>query len=222
MRVKLKNNQQGFSLVELLVTMIVMSILSLTLANFIATWLQTASTTQARADLLTNAESALDTIANDIRLSGSVDQNNRWADNYSPSGQYGWQSSGTVLVLAKVATDNSNNILFSDAAKYISQKDNEIYFVSGSTLYRRTLASSDATDSAITTCPSANATASCPADKVVATNVASFGLTYYDADENVVTAANARSVEAAITISTTKSGKQVSASYTTRMVFRNE
>lgn len=213
----------GFTLVELLVTMIVMSILSLSLAAFIVTWLQASSLAQTRSNLLTNAEGALDTISNDIRLSGSVDQSNRWPDGNGPGGQqFGWASSSSILVLAKAATDSQNNNLFSDAAKYITQKDNEVYYLSGSTLYRRTLASTDADDAAVTTCPAANATASCPADRKVATGVSNFSVAYYDADENVVTPANARSVQLSITMTTVQNGKTLNASYSTRMVFRNE
>ncbi len=214
--------ESGYTLVELLVTMIVIGILSLTLANFIVTWLQAASLSQARTDLLTTAENALDTVTNDIRLSGSADDNNRWPDTYGPGGQFGWQSSNQVLVLAKAATDSQNSVIFSDPVKYITQKDDEIYFRSGTTLYRRTLASTDANDAAVTTCPAANATADCPADKVVATGVSSFSATYYDADEQIVTPSDARSVQLAITISKPINGKTVSASYDTRMVFRNE
>lgn len=217
------SSRGGFTLVELLIVMLVIGILSLSLANFITTWLQAETLAQTRANLLTNAEDALDTITNDIRLSGSADQNNRWADANGPSGnQFGWASGNQVLVLAKAAVDSGNNIIFSDPAKYISQKDNEIYYLSGTTLYRRTLASDSANDAAVTTCPPASATPSCPADEIVATGVTSLTFTYYDADENSVTPTNARSVQVAITLSAQQGGNTISASYTTRMVFRNE
>lgn len=218
-----KLGQAGFTLPELIVTMTLMTILSLLLANFVITWLAASTLAQARTELLTNAENALDTITEDIRLSGSADQKNRWPDSNGPSGnQFGWQSNSSTLVLAKAAVDSSNTIIFSDAAKYITQKDNEIYYVSGGTLYRRTLASSDVNDAATTTCPPAAATSSCPADKTVATNVKSFAVTYYDADLAVVSPDNARAVQLSITMSKKVNGKAVSASYNTRMVFRNE
>lgn len=217
-----KHAQAGFTLVELLVVMIVSSILSLTMANFIETWLQQESLSSARTNLLTNAETALDKINNDIELSGSVDADNRWPDANGPSGnQYGWSSGSQVLVLAKAAVDSSNNIIFSDPSKYITQKDNEIYYLSGTTLYRRTLASTSSGDAAVTTCPSADASSSCPADSIVATGVSSLTFTYYDASENVVTPANARSVQTTITLSALVGGQTATATYTTRMVFRN-
>lgn len=222
-RPETKHDQQGFTLPELLVVIAVVGILSLVLANFIANWLQASTLAQARADLVTNAELALDAVAEDIRLSGSVDENNRWPDANGPGGnQFGWASTGQVLVLAKIATDEFNNAIYSDPAQYITQKINEVYYVSNGTLYRRTLASDDINDNATTTCPPASVTTSCPADRTIATGVTAFAVTYYDANDQVVTAANARAVQLSITVARTQNTKTIQASYTTRMVFRNE
>lgn len=221
----IKTNDAGFTLVELIITMVVVGIIALTLPNFIANWLNASSLGQARSDLLSNAETALDTVNKDIRLSGAADQNNRWADPNAPSApsdEYSWQSNSTTLVLAKAAVDSSGNIIFSDTSKYISQKDNEIYYISGSTLYRRTLSSGDSSDAAVTTCPPASATPSCPADKVIANDVSSFSIQYYDANDQQVVPNNARSVQLAITLQNKVGTETISASYNTRMVFRNE
>lgn len=220
---QLRKSQAGFTLIELLIVMVLMGIVSIALANFIADWLQESSLAQARSNLLLTAETALDTVTTDVKLSGDADQNNRWADTNGPgSDPYGWTSGSQVLVLAKAAVDSSNNIIFSDPAKYISQKDNEVYYLSGTTLYRRTLASGTAGDVAVTTCPPAHTTSSCPADKVIATGVSNLTLTYYDANENSVSPTDARSVQVGITLSSQQGGETVTASYTTRMVFRNE
>lgn len=219
------SRQAGFTLVELLVTMVLMSILALMLPNFIANWLQASSEAQARSDLLLNAETALDTINQDIRLSGGTDQNNRWPDQNAPTAPgnlYGWTSSNQVLVLAKAAFDSGNNAIFSDPAKYITEKDNEVYYLSGGTLYRRTIASSNASDAAVTTCPPADATASCPADRTIATGVSNFAISYYDANEDVVTPTDARSVQLSITLKRQNGSRTITAKYDSRMVFRND
>jgi prepilin-type N-terminal cleavage/methylation domain-containing protein len=215
-------SQDGFTLIEMLVTMVVISILSLTVANFIADWLQNSSLAQKRASLLSNAEQALDTINTDIRLSGDADQTNRWADPNAPGGKYSWHSTSDTLVLAKAAIDKHGHIIFSDPSHYISKKDNEIYYLDGHTLYRRTLASKDTSDRATTTCPSASSSSDCPPDKTVATDVRNFAVTYYDADNHTVQPADARSIQLNITLAEQLNDKTIKASYKTRMVFRNE
>lgn len=218
-----KKHQSGFTIVELTVSIIIVGILSITLASFIETWLQASTLAQDRANLLNDSESAMDTVTNDIALSGSAEVNNRWPDANGPSGnQYGWASSSSVLVLAKVARDNSNNIIFSDPAEYVSQKDDVIYYLSGTTLYRRTLASSSSNDAATTTCPPADATSSCPADLTVATGVSNFSLAYYNEDGTTADPSDARSVQISLTLHTVIDSKTISESYSTRMVFRNE
>lgn len=223
MKNRLKRSEHGFTLIEMLVTTVIISILSLTLANFITTWLQESSIANARVSLLSNAEYALDTVTSDIRLSGSVDENNRWPDANGPGGQqYGWASGSQTLILAKIATTKSNSVIYSDQAEYITQKDDEVYFLSGTTLYRRTLASGVSGDAAVTTCPASDATSSCPVDKTVATGVKSWTVSYYDQNGSVTTVANARSVQLAITLSQSVDSQNITASYTTRMVFRND
>ena len=215
----------GFTLVELMIVMVLVGILSLMIPNFIANWLQASSLAQQRTALLGDAEDALDTVSQDIRLSGAADDNNRWADPNAPgapANELSWQSTASTLVLAKAAEDSSKNIIFSDPAKYISQKDNQVYYVSSGTLYRRTIKSNDPNDAAITTCPPASASSSCPADKAVATGVSAFSVKYYDADENQVAASDARSIQLGITMQDKSGYKTISASYSTRMVFRNE
>jgi len=222
MTIALKRHQNGFTLVELLLVMIIMGIVGLALTNFISTWLQTASISEARADLLNSAEIALDDVNNDIMLSGGVDQTNRWPDPNGPGGnEYGWQSGDQTLILAKVATDSSGNPIFLDSSDYITQKDDVIYFLNGTTLYRRILASDSTNDSAITTCPASDATASCPPDTVIATDVTNWSVSYYNAENQIVTPADARSVQLSITLSEPYGNANISASYTTRMVFRN-
>jgi len=225
MRHRLHHNKAGFTLVELLVTIVIITILSLAIMNFVGIWLQDSSIARARAALLQNAQTALDTANKDIMQSGSADQNNRYPDAYAPgapSNTLSWASSSNTLVLAEAAEDSSGHIIFSDPNKYIPQKDNSIYFVSNKTLYRRTLSSGTSGDATVTTCPAAHATSSCPADKVIATGVTNFSVQYYDASEAQVTPTNARSVQLSLSLQQTYGGQTLTASYSTRMVFRND
>jgi prepilin-type N-terminal cleavage/methylation domain-containing protein len=218
-----KITNDGFTLIELLLVMIIVGIMSLTMANFIASWLQTSSIAEARANLLNTAQVALDEINNDIMLSGGVDQTNRWPDPNGPGGnEFGWQSTSQTLILAKVATDSSGNAIFLDSSDYITQKDDIIYFLSGTTLYRRTLASNSTNDVAVTTCPASDATTSCPPDIIVATGVTNWSVSYYNASNQLVAPENARSIQLSITLTAPYGNRIINTSYSTRMVFRND
>lgn len=216
-------NQTGMTLVELLVAITVSVILSTVIMGFMADQLRTTVMANAKQNLLEDAQSGLDKVNFDIRLSANADANNRWGDPYAPvaGNNYSWASNGSTLVLATAAQDASHNILFDDQSKYITNKNNLVYFVSGGTLYKRILASDNPSNSTRTTCPSAHVSSSCPADKVILRNVTGFTISYRDGDDNTVTPTDARSVILQVTLKIRKYSEDISATYQTRMVFRN-
>lgn len=218
------SKEAGFTLVELIVAMVVLVVVSGAVITFSVNKTIEAARVSTRADLLTNAQIGLDRMANDIRLSSKADDTNRWADNNSPSSptnNYGWQSTSTTLVLATSAQTSDGTILFDDKADYITTKNNYIYYLSGGTLYKRILAAPVSNNSAITTCPPASVTASCPSDKIVLTNVKSLSVKYYDTLNQQVDPASARSIQLTVQLGTTSFGQAITTNYTTRMVFRN-
>lgn len=217
--------QDGFTIVELTVAISITTILLMVIMTFLANYLTEFSTDQLKGNLLADAQNSLDTISEDIRLSASADDNNRWPDNNAPSAPsdlYSWQSTGSTMVLATAAVDSSNNIIFADPTQYISEKNNNVYFVSAGTLYKRTLASPVSGNNAKTTCPPAQASANCPADKALAEDVKSFSLKYYNSDDQEVTSTDARSIEMTLTLEAKYFNKLIDQTYSTRMVFRND
>lgn len=220
-----KLNQRGFTLVEALVSLIVTTIVVLVITNFVLTNTEQSAFSTSRDTLIKETEQSLDLAANDVRLSANADQNNRWPDANSPGGsgnQFGWQSNGSTLVLATAAQDSSGNILFSDPKHYITAKNNVVYFVQDGTLYKRVIADPVAGNSALTTCPPAQASKSCPADKELLHDVTAFNVTYLDGQNQSVSPTDARSVELHVTVTKHAFGQPISADYTTRMVFRND
>ena len=199
--------------------------MSMILINFMGNWVQQNALTSARASLLNDAQVALDSIGENIRQSSSADQNNRWLDANAPgapSNQQSWTSNSTTLVLATAAQNSSGSIIFSDPANYTSWKNNYVYFVSNQVLYVRTLAANVSGNKAVTSCPKALATSSCPADRALTVNATSFGVTYLNNDNQQVTPTNARSIELSLTLTTTKYNQPIQVTYKTRMVFRNK
>ena len=217
-------DQAGITLVELLIALLLTTAISGLIISFSVDKLQQSSEQTVKYDLLTNAETGLNRVANDIRLATSADDNNRWQDAYAPgapSNELSWQSNGSTLVLAIAAQDSSHNIIFDDAHDYISAKNNIIYYVSGSSLYRRILAAPNSGNAALTTCPPGSASASCPADADVLDNISAFAVQYYGSDGSVATPTTAHSVQLSVTLLQHKYNHDITAQYATRMVFRN-
>lgn len=225
---KLHKPQHGFTLTEMLIATAVASLMIILIMTFLVNTLRTNSIDTARADLLREAQIALDVLNKDIRLSANADSVNRWQDEYSPQAEatngYGWTSDSSTIVLATAATSVDGDILFSDATHYITFKNNIVYYLDGDALYRRTLAGEiDGADvAAVTTCPLAAANNDCPADRLLVNNVESFILRYLNGDGDEVDPDHARLIEAELHLATNKYGRDITANYVTRMVFRNE
>lgn len=218
------NAQRGFTIVETLVAVSVTSIIMIIILNFAMTNLRTSTLAQSKATIHSEIQLTMDALASDVRMSANADTNNRNPDANSPGGtnQYGWSSSATSLVLATAAVNNQNDIFFSDAANYITVKNNVVYFVAGGTLYKRVLAANVNGNRARTTCPANQVTAACPGDKILLTNITDFSVRYLDGSNLNVVPSNARSIEVTVTASKAQFKSSQSASYTTRMVFRND
>ena len=107
--------QHGFTLVEVLVSMAVMTLLVIVFTDYLMS--NTVQSVQAadRASILAQTEQSLNQVTDAIRLSANADSTNRWPDPNGPGGnQYGWQSNASTLVLATAATDTSGNYNISD------------------------------------------------------------------------------------------------------------
>jgi prepilin-type N-terminal cleavage/methylation domain-containing protein len=212
----------GFTLIEILITLTVVGILLGIIATFSITTLSQSSIEATRAELLSQSQIAMDRVINDTRLSAGAEQNNRWPDTNNVNGNLAWQSNSTSVVLATAVVDSANNIIFADPAKYISEKNNVIYFVQNKVLYKRVLASPVANNGAKTTCPAAAVSPTCPSDRALLKNVTSFTIKYLNGDEVEVVPSDARSIELTIKTSIYKFKRNISSDYTTRAVFRND
>lgn len=221
-----KLDERGFTIIEMLTASLVASIILIGMMTFMVNSMVNNSVTSARADLLREAQMALDVIVKDIRLSASVDVNNRISDDNSPdavsTGGLGWESDLNTLVLATAAEDTLGNIIFADAAHYITEKNNIVYYVNNSELYKRTIAADIPDNDFVTSCPPEIATSLCLADRLSIDNVQSFTIRYFDSANNEVDPTAAKSVEVELGLYDVKYGRPVQATYTTRTVFRNE
>lgn len=219
----MKNNK-GFTLVETAIALVVASVLIGIIISFMTNSIVQYSVVNARSDLLNEAQIAFDIIGKDIRLSGNADQNNRWPDDNAPGApdDYSWSSDQDTLVLATAAEDNSGAIIFADPSLYITEKNNNVYFIQNGSLFKRTLAAPATDNSEISTCPANLASSLCPADKELLKNVTSFSVSYFNEQNQEVTPTEARSIELTVGLAKNQYNQPVTANYTTRMVFRND
>lgn len=220
----MRHNSRGFTLLELLIATGVITILSVTVTVYFINMLRESARIEARSEMLQEAQIALDSIGNDIRLSANADENNRVPDNNAPveGDAHSWVSDSDTLILAIAAQNEDDEILFEDPTQYITHKNNRIYFLQDGTLYRRTLAANITDNTAITSCPAALADPTCPRDGELLHNVDSFSVRYINGDGDDVTPTEARSIEMTIGLKRTMFQQEISVSYTTRMVFRND
>lgn len=216
------NKQAGFTLVETAISLVVTSVVVGVLISFVLDNMVTYSVTSTRAALLNQAHLGL-RVFNEAVLPAVADQNNRIADSNGPGAPgnlFGWTSDADTLVLATAAENSSGNILFQDAANYVSHKNNVIFYLSNGKVKVRTLAANVAGNKAKTSCPIASG--SCPADRTILENVTGFNVKYYNDQNQEVVPDEARSVEVAVTLSEKKFKNNVKVDYTTRTVFRND
>jgi len=218
-------NKSGFTLVELMTSITLIGIISTFVVAFGVNGLANYNYSYNRSVLLDQAHLGVRNVSEAILQSASADNNNRVEDQNGPGAPgnlFGWQSDGDTLVLATAAENTEGDILFEDESHYISYKNNLIYFLDEGDLKRRVLAADVPGNKAVTTCPEAAASASCPQDTTILEDVDSFSVTYYDSQNQEVAPNSARSVELAISLSKEVQNRNISAEYSTRTVFRND
>ncbi|HSX14586.1 MAG TPA: hypothetical protein VLE72_01590 [Candidatus Saccharimonadales bacterium] len=204
----------------------------LVITNFMVFSLRKGQEEQTKTDILNNTKLAVETVARVAKSAKSVEAANSQPDSNSPGAPanlYSWSAvagSGATLILAIPAHDASNNLIYSDGLHNNLYTNDYIYYLDASThrLYRRIIANQSAPgNAAVTTCPPAIATPSCPADALTVEDVANLTTSYFDANNNpVAIPTGTEAVEMTLTQTRSVLGKTYSSSYTTLASLRNK
>ena len=227
----MRKDELGFSLLELLITMAVSSILLFVGGTFIGQGTLSVNADFNKTLVQTDTQSAVDTVARVIKSARSVEAQNSQPDLYSPGGSgnlYGWSGtagSNATLILAIPARDASNNLLYVDGLHTNLYTNDVIYYFDASTkkLFKRTIANSVAGNAAVTTCPPAYATPSCPADSVVVQDIANLATTYYDSNNaSVSIPSGTESIGYTLTETRVIGNKSYVGTYSTVVSMRNK
>lgn len=217
---------------ELLVVMVVSSILLVALYTFALTGITGGNKAYNQTLVMSNTQTAVETIARNIRSAKSVEANNSQPDPHAPGAPgnlYSWNGVAginTPVILAVPSRDASNNLIYIDGLHNNLYTDDVVYYLDATAhnLYKRTIANQSAPGNiAKTTCPPALATSACPADASVVEDIARLTSNYIDANGNSISLPSGTESVAFTIMETKMIGTQsISASFSTTTTLRNK
>ncbi len=202
----MKLNQQGFTLPELISVMAVSALFAGLILYFGFSYWRYASLLEADQDTLVSRLNAQDVVRELIgTTSGLISQNsipdshtlnpdpsagnNYWLQLHAVPGNTPIGSANTItslLYFKRLSINTSNAIIMNGTQPY---EDEYVLYLDGTSkqMYLRTLANPSATNNRQhTSCPPALASGSCPADRVILSNIGSIDSIYYSRSGNTI------------------------------------
>lgn len=201
------NNEQGFTLVEVLIMAPVMILVIVTLMSFLFSQYGQLIQQGSAINLQTEAQVITFSMEDDVFFANSFSQtiNDGLIDTYQPSGGWAYNSTPATMIISTPALTKNRrssdrqpvyiNTLGCDPGVLEENSllyNNVIYFASGTKLYKRTVSapasmSTCGTSFAKQSCPQASSSTACPPDKVLTDKLENFTVTYLDANNVTVT-----------------------------------
>lgn len=202
----LAQDQKGFTLLELMSVMAASALFVGLILYFGISYWRYSSLLEADLDTFVSRLNAQDVIRELVGTStGLITQNslvdvhannpdpisgnNYWLPLHAVPGNISSGANGTttpLLYFRRVSVSSSNLVIMNGTQPY---EDEYVLYFNGATkqLLLRNLANPNATSNKLrTSCPSAIATSSCPADKIILENVSSVDTTYYSRSGNSI------------------------------------
>lgn len=203
----MSRDESGFTISELLVVIILTSLLTLIIMLFTFSLWRTSATQEANIDTLLTRFNASDKLRELIGTStGLIIQNglndgramvtdpanpggNYWLPIHAIPGNKPMSSSGNytpLIYLRRFSANSSGQYIMNGTQPY---EDEFVLYMDGSTksLMQRTIANPSASGNRLkTSCPSTYASASCPSDKVIASDITSIDTRYFSRTGNLV------------------------------------
>lgn len=215
-------SQGGFTLVEVLVSISLASILAVGLFSIITTYFVAITRNNLLIDMTVDSQNLLRATVEELRYGAGVRQSNSISDANAPVGGWNTSNANFVIIIAVPAVDSSRNYI-TDPLTGSPYNNELVYFKSGTTLYKRSLAHPAATGNTLqTSCPAGLATPSCPADKKLIEAVDDMVFTLYDQDDAVTTdALLARSVKIVLSMERETFGTPLTLENNIRVTLRN-
>lgn len=217
-----KYSQKGFTVAELTVSVTIASILFIAFMIVITDYFMLITRNNDSIDMTNNSQNLLRSTVETLRLSNGVRQTNSITDPNAPSGGWNTSNSNFVIVISTPATDSGHNYIIdsSTGSPYMNEL---VYYKSGNSLMRRTLANPNASGNTLmTSCPSNLASSTCPSDVDLADYFQSMSFTLYDQDGDTTTDPTlARSVGINLDMQRDVYGTTISLNNSIRVSLRN-
>ncbi len=192
--------QAGFTMVELMVSIGIATVLSGVLVTISLFYFGETVRSRVTAELAVESHFVLRTIVEDMRLADGLSQVSALEDANAPAGGWATSDDNNVLIIDSPATDSSDRIIYDPLTGY-PYRNHLIYFIEDRTLHKRILKNENAPDNdAITTCPAASASGSCPTDRNYTADIDDLTFTFYD-ENNDETADPTQARSALVTVS---------------------
>lgn len=196
----IRRNQQGISIVELLVVIVMIGMMVGIITNYTISYWRYGYSLQADLDTLTTRLNAGDFLRNQLAPStGMIIQNSIPDDNvlvgdpadgtgtfwlpvHAIPGNIAVPAAGSQQALVyfqRASVDTDDDFIMNGEQPY---EDEFVLYLDGTTksLRQRSIANPSATGNKLkTSCPPAIATTICPADKIIATDLASIDMRYF-------------------------------------------
>lgn len=218
----MSDNTKGFTIPELVISITLIGIISVSLLAIFVNYFTIITRNNMVIDMTVDSQNLLRSTVEELRYGAGVRQANTISDPNGPPGGWNTSNANFVIIIAVPAIDsNRNYIIDSDTG---SPYNNElVYFKEGTTLYKRTLAHPNAIGNSLqTSCPSASASPSCPADKKLIEHVDSMVFTLYDQDDVTTTdPLLARSVKIDLSMERDTFGEPLTLDNSIRVTLRN-
>jgi prepilin-type N-terminal cleavage/methylation domain-containing protein len=131
--------EQGFSLLELLLTIAISSVLILAVGNFTVTSIVGSNQDYNKTLVLSNAKEAVSIVARQIKAAKSVQPNNTLPDPNAPGAPgnlYSWSGAAgnaATLILAVPSRDGNNNLIYADTLHNSLYTDDVIFYLDTAT-----------------------------------------------------------------------------------------
>lgn len=199
-------DQTGFTLVELLVMAPIMIVTIVLLMSYMFNQFGQLTQQGAQINLQVDAQAITFSMQDDIFFASNFAKttNTGLSDSYQPSGGWQYNTTPQTLIISSLALTHSHrsadrqpvyiNTEGCDETNLVNNAElynNIIYFASGTNLYKRILTAPASVSTCGAShqkqsCPKANASTTCPADRLLTDKLNGFTITYLDTNNTVV------------------------------------